>query len=155
VAVVEVALTVRTAVEEWLSLGLSNRSESTRTTNRHLVEQHVLPYLGSRKLRDLTAQEVDVWLAELAKSLSTRTLQAVRSALSRSISRAVARDRVRRNVVLLTEVPRGQQGRPSHSLTLEQALDVLTRTAADPLHAYIVVSLLTGALGERPVGHGA
>ena len=126
VPVVEETLTVRAAVEEWLTMGLSNRSESTRGTNRHLVEQHVLPYLGSRKVRDLTAQEIDQWLHQLAGSLSTRTLQAVRSALSRSISRAVARDRVRRNVVLLTEVPRGQQGRPSHSLALQQALDVLT-----------------------------
>jgi hypothetical protein len=48
-------------------------------------------------------------------------------------------------VVELTEVPTGQPGRRSKSLTAGQADDVLTKTAPDRLHAYIVVSLLTGA----------
>ena len=43
----------------------------------------------------------------------------------------------------------GRAGRPSKSLTLEQAQGVLTLTAGDPLHAYIVMSLLTGARTEE------
>ena len=43
--------------------------------------------------------------------------------------------------------PRGTGGRPSKSLTLAQATDLLVRRTANTraFHAYIVVSLLTGA----------
>jgi hypothetical protein len=63
--------------------------------------------------------------------------------------RAMARDKVKRNVVELTEVPTGQPGRRSKSLSSQQADDVLTKAAPDRLHAYIVVSLLTGARTEE------
>jgi hypothetical protein len=45
----------------------------------------------------------------------------------------MARDRVKRNVVELTEVPKGRLGRPSKSLTAQQADGVLTKTAPDRL----------------------
>src|SRR5829696_2804765 len=76
-------------------------------------------------------------------------LQGVRSCLNRSVKRAMARDKVKRNVVELTETPAGQPGRPSKSLMPEQADDVLTKTEPDPLHPYIVVALLTGARTEE------
>jgi integrase len=69
--------------------------------------------------------------------------------LRRSVTRVQARDKVKRNVVLLCEVPQGQTGRPSKSLTLEQAEALVAAAAGSPLHAYIVVSLLTGARTEE------
>lgn len=39
-----------------------------------LARIHVMSALGARKLRDLTAEEVDRWLAAESKSVSTRTL---------------------------------------------------------------------------------
>jgi integrase len=141
--------TVREAVEDWLEHGLSSRDKATYDVNRHLCEKHVLPYLGPRKLRDLTATEVDQWLAILATSLSTRTLQGVRACLNRAVRRAMARDKVKRNVVELTEVPTGIPGRASKAMTAQQADDVITKTASDPMHPYIVVSLLTGARTEE------
>jgi integrase len=61
----------------------------------------------------------------------------------------MARDLVKRNVVELTEVPSGRAGRRSKSLTPKQVDDVLTKTATDRLHTYIVVSLLTGGRTEE------
>jgi integrase len=141
--------TVRDAVEDWLNYGLTNRDPATRRTCAILCRKHVLPHLGARKLRDLSATEVDAWLVKLSTTLSTRTLQGVRSCLNRAIKRAMARDRVKRNVVELTEVPKGRPGRPSKSLTAQQADGVLTKTAPDRLHHYIVVSMLTGARTEE------
>jgi integrase len=141
--------TVAQAVEDWLTYGLNNRDSATQEVNRRLCEKHVIPLLGARKLRDLKATEVDAWLTELSTTLSTRTLQAIRSCLNRAVKRAMARDRVRRNVVELTELPTGQRGRPSKALTAQQADDVLIKTAVDRLHPYIVVSLLTGARTEE------
>jgi integrase len=56
---------------------------------------------------------------------------------------------VKRNVVLLCEVPQDTEGRPSKSLTLDQAEALLSAAAGSPLHAYIVVSLLTDARTEE------
>ena len=55
------AYTVAQAVEDWLTYGPANRDPATQKTNRHLCESHVIPLLGARKLRDLTAPEVDAW----------------------------------------------------------------------------------------------
>src|SRR5687767_12084243 len=121
--------TVRQAVEDWLAHGLGNRDVNTRKANTSLCNRHIIPLLGARNLRDLTAREVDEWLAGLAKRLSTRTLRGVHDCLNRSVKRAMARDKVKRNVVELCSVPSGRPGRPSKSLSPKQAEDVLTRTA--------------------------
>jgi integrase len=69
--------------------------------------------------------------------------------LNRAVKRAMARDLVKRNVVGLCSVPKGQPGRPSKSLNLQQATAVLDAAESSGLHAYIVVSLLTGARTEE------
>jgi integrase len=141
--------TVRDAVEDWLGYGLGHQGSNTIDKYRHLCGKHILPLLGERKLRDLKAAEVDRWLASRAESLSTSSLRSLYGCLNRSVRRAMARDLVRRNVVELVSVPTGRRGRPSRSLTPQNVDDVLSRTASDRLHHYIVLSLLTGARTEE------
>jgi integrase len=148
-AVVARGYTVADAVTDWLIYGLSNRTPATREKYTFLANSHVIPPLGARKLVDLSADDVDKWLAAKASELSTSSLRNVRSILKRSIDRAQARDKVRRNVVLLSETPSGQIGRPSKALTLAQAEAVLNAAEGTPLHSYIVVSMLVGARTEE------
>jgi len=93
--------------------------------------------------------DVDKWLGRKAQSLSTSTLQSVRSCLNRAVLRAMARDKVKRNVVALCRTPTGQRGRPSKALTLAQAEAVLTAAEKSRMRAYVIVSLLTGARTEE------
>jgi integrase len=83
--------------------------------------------------------------------LSTRTLQDLHSILRRSITRAQKREKVKRNVVQLCDVPAGRPGRPSKSLTVEQAEALLTAAEEDQsaIGAYTVVSLLNGPRTEE------
>jgi integrase len=141
--------TVADAVTDWLTYGLPDRRSGTSDSYESLCRNHVLPDLGARKLRDLSAEDVDRWLARKAKVLSTRTLRILHSCMNRSVRRAMARDKVKRNVVDLCSVPTGQPGRPSNALTLEQAKAALAAAEGKELHAYIVVSLLTGARTEE------
>ncbi|MGV9538230.1 site-specific integrase [Streptosporangium sandarakinum] len=92
---------------------------------------------------------MDRWLAAKSKEVSTRTLRDLRSILKRAIDRAQARDKVKRNVVMLCEVPKGKDGRPSKSLTLDQAEALLRAAESTSLYAYIVLSLLIGARTEE------
>ena len=142
--------TVRDAVESWLAHGLTGRQESTVVNRTILARTHVIPTLGARTLVQLSAEEVDEWLATKARTLSTDTLHRLLSILRQSIRRAQARDLVKRNVALLCDVPRGTAGRLSKSLTLAQAADLLAAARKHPtMYAYIVVSLLTGARTEE------
>jgi integrase len=81
--------------------------------------------------------------------LSTDTLAKLLSILRQSIRRAQARDLVHRNVALLCEAPKGTGGRPSKSLSLDQASRLLIAAEGTAMHAYVVVSLLTGARTEE------
>jgi integrase len=114
-----------------------------------LSNTHIIPALGARKLKDLHADDIDKWLAGKSRTLSTASLYRLHSCLNRAIKRAMARDKVRRNVVELCTVPTGQSGRPSKALTLAQAEAVLQAARHSRMHAYIVVSLLTGARTEE------
>jgi integrase len=89
------------------------------------------------------------------------------NALTRSIRHAEARDLVGRNVATLVDTPKGQAGRPSRSLTLEQAAALFRasgedrptldlppglrdrRRPASLMRAYIVLSLTTGLRTEE------
>lgn len=141
--------TVAQAVEDWLTYGLNGRSANTVIKNQYLCRGHLVPELGARKLIRLTAQDVDRWLLAKSKSLSTRTLRELHACLNRSLKRAMARDEVKRNVAALCAVPTGQDGRPSKSLTLDEARAVLDAAQDSRLHAYVVLSLLTGARTEE------
>jgi integrase len=50
----------------------------------------------------------------------------------------------------LVDTPRGLEGRPSQSLTLDQASALLEAAEASRLHAFIVLCLLTGVRSEEP-----
>ena len=110
------AYTVGDAVEAWLMHGLVGRDPTTVANRTSLARTHVIPGLGKRRLAELTAEEIDSWLADKTKTLSTVTLQRLLSILRHSIRRAQARDLVKRNVALLCDLPKGPHrpaGRPS------------------------------------------
>jgi integrase len=141
--------TVSQAVNDWLEYGLTGRDPQTVITNTIHCRTHIIPDLGARKLRDLKADDVEKWLKVKSATLSTRTLQALYSCLNRVVKRAMAREKVKRNVVELCAIPQGQGGRPSRSLTFPQAAAILKASENHRMHAYIVVSLLTGARTEE------
>jgi integrase len=70
-------------------------------------------------------------------------------ALKRAIRHAEARDLVSRNVATLADTPTGQAGRPSKSLTLDQAVALIAATAGTRIGAYIVLCLTTGIRTEE------
>jgi integrase len=130
------------------------------------VLEPILKIIGARKLRDLTAADVRQALAAMAAGYSSAAVTMGHLALKRAIRHAEANDLVARNVAALADTPKGQQGRPSKSLTLDQAAAVITtartlpamelrpglkdaRRPAELMHASIVLSLLTGIRTEE------
>ncbi|WP_166850830.1 tyrosine recombinase XerC [Isoptericola sp. BMS4] len=141
-------LTVRDAVDDWLRYGQGQVDESTVKT-RAYMSAHVVDGLGDVLLRKLTTKHVEAFLADLAKTRSTRTVADVKAQFNSAIKRAVARDLIERNVVEFAVTPRGRAGRKSKSLTEKQALDVLELTKGHWMYPYIVVSMLVGIRTEE------
>jgi integrase len=140
--------TVRQAVDDWLEGGLPGRSERTRSIYREAL-MPLLERIGGRPLRELTARDVRKGLEALGDSLSTRYLQIARASLARTIRYAEAHDLVGRNVATLVDAPKGQIGRPSRSLTLDQSLVLLEAARESRLNAYVVLSLCVGIRTEE------
>ncbi len=157
--------TVRQAAEDWLANGLGGRSAKTIKKNQNVLEP-ILTVVGARKLRQLTAADVRQALATMATGYSTAAVSMGHLALKRAVRHAEASDLVSRNVAALVDTPKGQEGRPSKSLTLEQAVAVIAaaqtlpvmelrpglkdvRRPAALMYAYIVLSLLVGVRTEE------
>ena len=95
-------------------------------------------------------------LATRATRYSNAAVTVGHLALKRAIRHAEANDLVSRNVAALADTPKGQDGRPLKSLTLKQAVAVITGARTLPvmelrlglMHAYIVLSLLAGIRTE-------
>jgi integrase len=153
--------TVRQAAEDWLA----GRSAKTVKKNQNMIEP-ILKVIGARKLRELSAADVRQALSTMAAGYSKSAVTIGHLALKRAIRHAEANDLVSRNVATLVDTPKGQQGRPSNSLTLEQAVAVITAAKTLPamelhpglkdvrrpavlMHAYIVLSLLAGLRTEE------
>jgi integrase len=157
--------TVRQAAEDWLANGLDGRSAKTIKKNQNVLEP-ILKVIGARRLRELTAADVRQALVKMATRYSSAAVTMGHLALKRTIRHAEANDLVSRNVATLVDTPKGQEGRPSNSLTLEQAVAVITaartlpmmelhpglkdvRRPAALMYAYIVLSLLVGVRTEE------
>ena len=157
--------TVRQAARDWLASGLDGRSAKTIKKNENVLEP-ILTVIGARKLRDLTAGDVRQALSAMAAGYSSSAVTMGHLALKRAIRHAECNDIVSRNVATLVDTPRGQQGRPSKSLTLDQAVAIIAaartlpvlelrpglkdvRRPAELMYAYIAVSLLTGLRTEE------
>jgi integrase len=140
--------TVGEALDDWLATGLSGRSDRTVELYRDSVKP-LRELLDDVKLRNLTAGDVQQALDTLSARLSTRSLQIIRNCLERAIRHAEIRDLVGRNVAALVKAPRGRPGRPSKSLTLEQARALLAAAKPFRLYGYVVLSVVTGLRTEE------
>jgi integrase len=140
--------TVGNALDDWLAGGLSGKSGRTVELYRDSVKP-LRERLADVRLKDLTAGDVQETLDALAGWLSTRSLQIIRNCLERAIRHAEIRDLTGRNVAALVKAPRGRPGRPSKSLTLEQAQTLLQAARGSRLHAYVVLSVTTGLRTEE------
>jgi integrase len=149
----DTSYTVAACVTEFVEKGLKGKSDNTHKLYRSLASNQIIPKIGRIKLKQLTADHVDEWLGDLATERSTETVRRSHNLLTRSIRMAARRDKVGRNVSALVDTPEGRIGRPSKSLTLQQAAKLIDtaqqQDAAWRLGAYVVLCLMSGIRTEE------
>jgi integrase len=117
--------------------------------SRSLATTPILATIGGMRLRELTVDDVHQALAAMALRYSSAAVAMGHNALTRAIRHTEARDLVRRNVAMLVDTPKGQAGRPSKSLSLDQAFALLKAAEGTRMHAYIALCLATGIRTEE------
>jgi integrase len=143
-------------VGEWLDSWLSDclkplvdagkMAHSTYVRYRGIVDKHLKPALGHRKLKDLTRAEVRKLYASKGETLSPRSVDYIHVTLQTALSRAVRDDLIYRNVAE-GERPRSSRERRSDgvkALSPVQVRALLGAARGTRNEALYVVALHTG-----------
>ncbi|PRY57487.1 site-specific integrase [Glycomyces artemisiae] len=141
--------TVEQACRDFIARGLTQQDGKDVRTH---INTHLIPGLGKAKLKRLTADDVDDFLATKRATHSTSYISRLLGTLRRVIRFAERRNKVRRNVAELVEAPSGTEGRPSKALTLDQGKAVIRkcRESREPwIYAYVAISMYTGVRTEE------
>jgi integrase len=136
-------------LQEWFTSTIEPNclSVNTAVNYRGILERHIIPAIGKKRLRDLTVLDVDDLLHEKYESgLSDSTVQRIRMILIKAFRHAERRDLVNRNVAALTDLRRAKR-REGRSLTPEQARALLGVARSGPLGITVELGLY---LGLRP-----
>jgi integrase len=109
---------------------------STRKTYQQIVENHLIPALGSLQMKDVTVDRIERYLAAKARDgLSPGTRNRHLNMLSLAMRAAVRRGLIPSNPVPLIDRPRERRGKwrilsPAEVEAIEQAFEELAQAAA-------------------------
>jgi integrase len=113
---------------------------------RGLLHNHISPVLGHIRLQKLTIQHVESFYAGLTKKgLSARTIQGIHVVLRKALAHAVYLSLVSRNVCDIAKKSLPRQNRYEyHTLTSEQAQQLVAQVQGHRLEALIILAITTG-----------
>ncbi|GHH72149.1 site-specific integrase [Kitasatospora indigofera] len=147
-----------------------NRRPKTHQGYESVVRVHLIPGLGTKKIRTLRAADVRTWLARVAAAcqcckngwdatrlhprccavgeccetrLSRRMVQSIHAVLRNALESAVREELILRNVAKLVQVPTPDYS-TGKGLSVPQARLLLKAASTDRLHALYVLALAMG-----------
>jgi integrase len=146
-------MTVEQLLQFWYDVVLSRQvSPSAAENYRSVTLHHILPTIGSRKVVELTAFDVDRLLQlKTASGLSSSTTARIRFVLAQGIDQGVRWGIVHRNVARLARAPRSVR-REGRSLTPAQVQLLLSELTGNRHEALYVLILSTGLRRGEALG---
>jgi len=147
-------MTTRRFMEHWITnvLPLAAIAQTTADGYARIAKLYVIPYVGRKRLDQLSPADVRSMLASLrGAGLAPNTQRQARSVLRRALRTALADGLVTRNVAELVDGVRvgRQEGR---TLTPQQARTLLTSAREYPYEALVAVLLSTGVRKGEALG---
>lgn len=134
-------------VESWLRRWLETLDVRDRTKEHYEgnVRLHIIPGLGSKHLKRLTALDVDRFLAERrAAGLAPRTVHHIRAVLRNALKKAVRDRLIPFNVAAESDPPRVPR-EEMQTLDGDQVKKLLTSIKGSNLEAFFVLAVGLGA----------
>ena len=125
-------VTVAAWLRRWLAQSQADWAVKTVENYSWVIESHLVPGLGAKRLIDLTPGDVQMFLrtkAEAGYSASSR--MRMRAVLRQALRSAEVEGLIARNVAALVDVPRLNSGSSSRALTADQAKALLAAAEGD------------------------
>jgi len=143
-------LTVADYLRRWLSdcleplIESGKMEHSTFARYRGIVDNHISPTIGRKKLKDLLRTEVRALYSAKGKELAPRSVDYIHVTLQKALGQAMRDDLIRSNVAA-GERPRSSRKREEiKALSSEQARALLTAARGMRNEALYVVGVHTG-----------
>jgi integrase len=144
-------ITVTEWVEQWISIGCPgkrkmNVDDGSVERYSQLLRCHVVPALGSRRLQQLKATDIDALYVELATKVKPRTAHFVHAILGACLATAV-----RKGLIAVSPMARVEKvpspGESDHGIALDadELGKLLDGFRSHPLYAIVAVAAFTGA----------
>jgi integrase len=146
-------MTLAEYLRRWLK-GPAKRNVRPSTYARYeqLSRRHLVPALGSLRLKKLTALHLEnLYEDKLEEGLSPRTVNYIHTTASKALGHAVAKDLLRRNVASFAEAPQ-PKGPEMLTLSREEVRAFLGAARRDRLEALYVLALATGMRRSELLG---
>lgn len=138
-------ITVKQWLETWLAEYTDGVKDSTRTSYRQHMNNHIIPALGAVKLSELTPATCQKFINDLsrAKGLSAKTVKNVHGVLHHALKQAVRLGYMRMNPTEACTLPRIEKAKivPLDAPEIKRLLEVLD----DEVYSDVLrVDLFTG-----------
>lgn len=134
--------------------GRPELSASTLEVRTWAVHRHLVPALGARRVRQLSAEDVSLFLQDLTLAGYARaTLDKVRGVSVQVLRHGERQGLVVRNVAAIVPTPAGPRAQ-GRSLTIEQARLLLESAGGHPREAAFVLGLTRGLRPGELLGLG-
>lgn len=135
---------VKVFLEEWLDSYKSSVRPKTIRQYAQIVHQHILPYFGEIKLKDLRPDQIQaLYNAKLATGVSPRTIILIHAVLHRSLKKAMKWGLIGRNPADAVDRPRFRK-KEMLILTDNQARAFLSASKGTRFEALFWIALSTG-----------
>lgn len=124
----------------------SERAESTKSNYRVMVNNHIRPALGSRRLVELKHEDLQRFLnRKAADGYSTSTMRTLRSVLRQALDEAVITEKISRNVAETLRVPKARKPkRKVSALSKDDGLRLLDEAKSTRHYALYVLLAMVG-----------
>jgi len=136
---------VASYLEYWFTIKRPNVRASTVVSYRGIINNHIVPHIGSIKLQKLTCDHIQaLYSTLLEKGLNPTAVGMVHTVLVSACKDAVKWKRIAVSPCESVTAPR-QVRKDMKFLTVEQARHLLDAARGHPLEAMLVLAVLTGA----------
>ena len=151
-------MTVGEWVEHWLSIGAPGRSKKRvgrRSLERYeqLMRGHVIPVLGTKRLQQLHATDIDRLYDGLESKLAARTQNSVHIVFAACLNAAVRKGLLSSNPIDRAErIPSPGESDHGQVLDKEQITALVQSFKGSTIHPIVAVAAFTGARRNEVLG---
>lgn len=142
-------------VSEWYTYWLENFKattvkKGTIDSYNKIFHLYIQPFLGDRRLSEVTSQEIQVFYNELAKNdYSKATITLIHALVTNMFRHAYRLELIPKNPIDHIILPRGRQKQERHVLTREEQDILLQYLVGNEIEELVIFALATGMrLGE-------